>query len=262
MDELQSLEARLGFSFDDYSLLSRALTHRSYLNENPESILEDNERLEFLGDAVLDFVVGAYLYHRFPEMDEGDLTSLRAALVRAETLADFARTLEIGRYLRLGFGEAETGGRDRTPILCAAFEAVVGAIYLDQGVEPVRKLIEPLIGPALVQIRARSLHKDAKSEFQVWAQKYFNKTPRYTVVDSKGPDHAKTFTVQVLVGDESWGEGSGRSKQIAEQAAATAALLRADNFELQMDEPMTITESSPLTSSADDVDDGDVEDGR
>jgi ribonuclease-3 len=240
MDELQALEKQLGFTFHDYSLLSRALTHRSYLNENPEITLEDNERLEFLGDAVLDFVVGAYLYHRFPEMDEGELTSLRAALVRAETLADFARRLEIGRFLRLGYGEAETGGRERTPILCAAFEAVVGAIYLDQGVEPVRTLVEPLIGPELVNIRARSLHKDAKSEFQVWAQKYFNITPRYKVVDSKGPDHARIFTVQVLVGQQVWGEGSGRSKQAAEQAAATAAILRAESLELESDEPSPV----------------------
>jgi ribonuclease-3 len=249
MDELQALEEQLGLTFHDYSLLSRALTHRSYLNENPEATLEDNERLEFLGDAVLDFVVGAFLYHRFPEMDEGELTSLRAALVRAETLATFARTMELGRYLRLGYGEAETGGRDRTPILCAAFEAVVGAIYLDQGVEPVRKLVEPLISPALVQIRARSLHKDAKSEFQVWAQKYFNLTPRYKVLSSEGPDHAKTFTVQVIVGQQSWGEGSGRSKQAAQQAAATAALLRAEAFESQMDQPMTVGDSSPLATN-------------
>jgi ribonuclease-3 len=240
MDELQALEEQLGFTFHDYSLLSRALTHRSYLNENPEISLEDNERLEFLGDAVLDFVVGAYLYHRFPEMDEGELTSLRAALVRAETLADFARRLEIGRFLRLGYGETETGGRERTPILCAAFEAVVGAIYLDQGVGPVRALVEPLIGPELVNIRARSLHKDAKSEFQVWAQKYFNITPRYKVVDSKGPDHARIFTVQVLVGQQAWGEGSGRSKQAAEQAAATAAILRAESLELESDEPSPV----------------------
>jgi ribonuclease-3 len=250
MEELQALENQLGFMFHDYSLLSRALTHRSYLNENPDIALEDNERLEFLGDAVLDFVVGAYLYHRLPEMDEGELTSLRAALVRAETLADFARRLELGRYLRLGYGEAETGGRDRTPILCATFEAVVGAMYLDQGVEPVRALVEPLIGPELVNIRARSLHKDAKSEFQVWAQKQFNITPRYKVVDSEGPDHAKTFTVQVLVGQQPWGEGNGRSKQAAEQAAATDALLKAEAIELQNDERPLVAEVAEFSPGA------------
>ncbi|HIP70973.1 MAG TPA: ribonuclease III, partial [Anaerolineae bacterium] len=136
MNDLSALEENLGVQFQDYSLLTRALTHRSYLNENPGMALEDNERLEFLGDAVLDFVVAAYLYHRFPEMPEGDLTSLRAALVRTTMLARFARQLEIGRFLRLGYGEVENGGRERSPILCAAFEAVIGAIYLDQGVEP------------------------------------------------------------------------------------------------------------------------------
>lgn len=228
IDNLSPLEASLGVTFQDYSLLSRALTHRSYLNENPQAALDDNERLEFLGDAVLDFVVGAYLYHRFPEMDEGELTSLRAALVRAKTLANFARTLDIGRFLRLGYGEAENGGRERTPLLCAAFEAVIGAIYLDQGLQPVTALVEQLIGPALKEIMAASLHKDAKSEFQVWAQARYNVTPHYEVVDSYGPDHAKVFKVQVLVGQNVWGEGSGRSKQAAAQAAAGRALLKAE----------------------------------
>jgi len=228
IDNLSSLEANLGVTFHDYSLLSRALTHRSYLNENPQAALDDNERLEFLGDAVLDFVVGAYLYHRFPEMDEGELTSLRAALVRAKTLANFARTLDIGRFLRLGYGEAENGGRERTPLLCAAFEAVIGAIYLDQGLQPVTALVEQLIGPALKEIMAASLHKDAKSEFQVWAQAQYNVTPHYEVVDSYGPDHAKVFKVQVLLEEDVWGEGSGHSKQAAAQAAAGQALLKAE----------------------------------
>lgn len=228
MDNLPELESRLNLQFKDKSLLARALTHRSYLNENPGTVLEDNERLEFLGDAVLDFLVGAYLYHRFPEMQEGELTSLRAALVRTETLADFARQLKIGHFLLLGLGETDSGGRDRNPILCAAFEALTGAIYLDQGVAAVRQVIEPLIGPALVTIMDDSLHIDAKSEFQVWAQATFNITPRYVVVGSSGPDHAKVFTVQARVGDEVWGEGNGRSKQSAAQAAARNALQKVE----------------------------------
>lgn len=231
MDNLHQLEENLGVHFRDYSLLTRALTHRSYLNENPDVVLEDNERLEFLGDAVLDFVVGAYLYNRFPEMDEGELTSLRAALVRAKTLADFARQMEIGRFLLLGYGEEENGGRNRTPLLCAAFEAVTGAIYLDQGMETVKALVERLAGPALVKIRAESLHKDAKSEFQVWAQAQFNITPHYRVVGTTGPDHAKIFTTQVLVGDSVWGEGSGSSKQTAAQAAAARALEKVQTWD-------------------------------
>ncbi len=233
MEDLSALEQNLDIQFRDYSLLTRALTHRSYLNENPGMALEDNERLEFLGDAVLDFVVAAYLYHRFPEMPEGDLTSLRAALVRTTMLAQFARQLEIGRFLRLGYGEIENGGRERAPILCAAFEAIVGAIYLDQGVAPVETLVKRLAAPALQQILADSSHKDAKSEFQVWAQAQFNITPRYAVVSSTGPDHAKIFTVQAVVGDTVWGEGDGRSKQEAAQAAAAAALQKAEDFDIE-----------------------------
>ena len=228
MSRFTELEKNLNVQFKDYSLLARALTHRSYLNEHPDEALEDNERLEFLGDAVLDFIVGAYLYHRFPEMDEGELTSLRAALVRAKTLANFARQLEIGRFLQLGYGEAENGGRERTPLLCASFEAVIGAIYLDQGLSPVKTLVERLAGPALKEIMAESLHKDAKSEFQVWAQAQYNITPRYEVIDSSGPDHAKQFTVQVLLENVVWGEGTGRSKQTAAQSAAQVAMTKAE----------------------------------
>ncbi|MCB8982821.1 MAG: ribonuclease III [Ardenticatenaceae bacterium] len=230
-ESLESLESIIGTKFSDYSLLIRALTHRSYLNENSEQALEDNERLEFLGDAVLDFVVGAYLYNRLPEVDEGELTSLRAALVRANTLASFARQWELGRFLRLGVGESESGGRERTPILCATFEAVIGAIYLDQGLPAVRVLVEKLAGPALVTILDESLHKDAKSEFQVWAQARYNITPHYEVVEARGPDHAKVFTVQVLVGEQAWGRGEGRSKQAAAQAAARVALAAAEQYE-------------------------------
>lgn len=228
MGDLLALEARLGVDLTDYDLLRRALTHRSYLNENPGEVVEDNERLEFLGDAVLDFVVGAYLYQRFPEMDEGGLTTLRAALVRTETLAEFAGQLGIGACLRLGFGEAESGGRERPPTLCAAFEAVIGAIYLDQGLDGVQPLVERLATPALERIMAQSLHKDAKSEFQVWAQGEHNITPRYRVIKAEGPDHAKTFTVEVLIGDDVWGVGQGSSKQTAAQAAAQMALLQAE----------------------------------
>ncbi len=228
MGNFKELGEQLGVPFQDYSLLSRALTHRSYLNENLEMALEDNERLEFLGDAVLDFMVGAYLYHKYPEMDEGELTSLRAALVRTKSLAAFAQMLEIGRFLRLGYGEDENGGRERMPILCAAFEAVIGAVYLDQGLDAVTRVVEPLLGPALENILQDSLHKDAKSEFQVWAQAQFNITPRYKVVSTSGPDHAKEFTVWAMVGEDKWGHGVGRSKQRAAQAAARVAMIKAE----------------------------------
>lgn len=231
MESIRETEARLGLEFKDHSLLERALTHRSFLNENPDQALEDNERLEFLGDAVLDFVVGAYLYHRFPEMNEGELTVLRAALVRTRTLASFAREIGIGPSLRLGYGEAESGGRERLPILCAAFEAVVGAIFLDRGLAVVEAWVHELIAPALEQIMSVSGHKDAKSEFQIWAQARFNTTPNYRVLASEGPDHDKTFTVAVEVDGNIWGVGNGPSKQAAAQAAAGSALEKAETIE-------------------------------
>lgn len=231
MENIAPLEEKLGFQFQNRSVLMRALTHRSYLNENPDMSLEDNERLEFLGDAVLDFLVGSYLYHRFPEMDEGDLTSLRAALVRAHTLADFAREWDLGTALQVGYGESESGGRERVPILCATFEAVIGAVYLDQGLDKVKELMNPLIEPALKKILDEQLHKDAKSEFQVWAQARYGVTPRYKVIATSGPDHDKVFTVSALVGEKSWGTGDGHSKQSAAQAAAREAMLQAEEVE-------------------------------
>ena len=224
-------ESLLGIEFKNQSLLVRALTHRSFLNENPDAAIADNERLEFLGDAVLDYVVGAYLYRRFPEMDEGELTMLRAALVRTQALASFAQKYDLGQALRLGFGEAESGGRERLPTLCAAFEAVVGAIYLDRGMEVVEVWVHDLIAPALEQILADASHKDARSEFQIWTQARFNQTPRYEVLTAEGPDHDKTFTVAAKVGDEVWGVGSGRSKQTAAQVAAGVALEKAELLE-------------------------------
>ena len=206
MEDLLQLEKKMGVEVDSYALLGTALTHRSYLNEH-EEITEDNERLEFLGDAVLDLIVASYLYRTYPGMPEGEMTALRAALVRADSLAGFAIDLHINKYLRLGLGEAENGGRERIPTLCAAFEAVIGALYLDAGLEEVRGLVEKMIAPALETIIAESLHKDARSEFQMWAQAEFNETPRYEVIAVEGPDHAREFTVQVTVGEKNMGSG-------------------------------------------------------
>ena len=226
MSEINELEDKLGIKFRDKSLLQRALTHRSYLNEHPHFPFEDNERLEFLGDAVLDFITGEWLYHRFPELREGPLTSLRSALVRRETLARFASQLDLGSYLLMGHGEAESGGRERSGTLCAAFEALVGALYLDQGLEPLDELLEPLITPEVTRTLKEHSHKDAKSRLQELAQANMHRTPRYNTVAESGPDHAKEFTVQVTIGGQAYGEGYGPSKQIAAQAAAQAALDR------------------------------------
>ncbi len=226
MSELSAAEAGLGLTFRDKTLLQRALTHRSYTNENPDFPLEDNERLEFLGDAVLDFVTAEYLYHRFPEMDEGELTSLRAALVRTETLARFASELGLGSYIYMGRGEEENGGRTRPAILCGCYEALVGALYLDQGLEVTKAFVIQVIRPVVRQILESEANKDAKSQLQELSQKHRRITPTYRTVSERGPDHAKEFTVAAMIGRETYGLGTGRSKQVAAQAAAQAALER------------------------------------
>jgi ribonuclease-3 len=237
MTDLNQLEQKLGIVFRDKSLLQRALIHRSYLNEHPEFPLEDNERLEFLGDAVLDFVTGEYLYHRFPELREGPLTSLRSVLVRRSTLARFARELDLGRHLLMGHGEVESGGRNRPATLCASFEALVGALYLDQGIDSIQHLIDPLIVPEISRTLQDHLDKDPKSSLQEMAQARMHHTPRYTTVGESGPDHAKQFTVAVTIGDLVYGHGQGPSKQQAAQAAAHAALERLANSEAPEAEP-------------------------
>ena len=224
MTNVLEAEKSLNLTFSNKALLQRALTHRSYLNENPNYPLEDNERLEFLGDAVLDFITGEYLYHRFPEMPEGRLTNLRSALVRTETLAQFATELNLGAYLFLGRGEEESGGRKRLAILCDAFEAFVGALYLDSGLDTVRQFVYTLIDPALQAILALDTDKDAKSRLQEVAQSHYQLTPIYRTVKEQGPDHAKEFTVEALIGGKFYGRGTGFSKQNAAQAAAQEAL--------------------------------------
>lgn len=230
MEEVLALEQLLRVDISDYGLLATALTHRSYLNEHPE-ITEDNERLEFLGDAVVDLVVANYLFRRFPDMAEGEMTALRAALVREDGLAGFARLWQLDKFLRLGLGEVANGGRERATTLCATFEAVVGALYMDVGLAAVQPLLEELVEPALQAILRDSSHKDARSEFQTWAQATLNTTPRYKVIATTGPEHARQFTMQVMVGEAVWGEGEGKSKQLAAQSAAAHALQRIVNGE-------------------------------
>ncbi len=214
---------KIGMEFADPLLLTRALTHRSYLNEHPES-LEDNERLEFLGDAVLDFLVGAWLYNRFPEMPEGYLTRLRSALVRTENLAQFANSIGLGDAMLLGRGESDGGGRERPALLCATFEALVGAIYIDQGIDAVRIFIEPMLETASQGIMRGNKDKDPKSTLQEWAQSQGYGTPYYKTVSSYGPDHAKSFIVEVHIGNTVHGSGIGHSKQAAAKIAAEQAL--------------------------------------
>jgi ribonuclease-3 len=228
MSELATVEAGLGLTFRDKTLLLRALTHRSHINENPNSPLEDNERLEFLGDAVLDFVTGEYLYHRFPEMDEGQLTSLRSALVRTETLARFASEMGLDRFIYMGRGEEDSGGRTRPAILCGCYEALIGAFYLDQGLDTAKAFIIQVIKPVIHHIMQNEINKDAKSRLQELSQGHRQVTPTYRTISEQGPDHAKEFTVAAIVGGEIYGLGTGRSKQVAAQAAAQAAVERLD----------------------------------
>jgi ribonuclease III len=219
----QDFARRIGLPFSNNFLLSRALTHRSFLNENPE-VLGDNERLEFLGDAVLDFLVGSWLYKHFPEMSEGELTRLRSALVRTEQLAVFARQIGLGAAMRLGRGESQAGGREREVLLCGTFEALVGAIYVDHGMEAVQAFVEPMLGPVAEAIITKHKDQDPKSRLQELMQSHGLGTPQYRTISENGPEHNKVFEVEVLVNGEIHGQGAGHSKQSAAKAAAEAAL--------------------------------------
>ncbi len=212
-----------GLQFSNAQLVRRALTHSSYVNENPE-IQEDNERLEFLGDAALDFLIAAWIYRHYPEMDEGQLTRLRSVLVRTEQLAAFAQEIQLGEAVLLGHGEESSGGRSRPALLCDAFESLMGALYLDSGLEAVAEFLEPRL-PAAVELALEEESLiDARSLLQIWAQGELGETPRYRTVDSSGPDHAREFVVEVSVGDQLAAHGRGLSKQEAAQAAASEAL--------------------------------------
>jgi ribonuclease-3 len=220
-ESASDLSRRLGLPFSNLALLTRALTHRSYVNENPDS-LEDNERLEFLGDAVLDFVVGAWVYHRFPEMPEGELTKIRSAIVRNDQLAMFARHLKLGKALRLGRGEFASGGHERDGLLGSLFEALVGALYLDAGLSAVEAFVHPLLEKSQ-EFVLYEIH-DPKSRLQEWAQSEKLGTPQYVTVGSTGPDHAKVFEVEVRIQGLTYGRGHGSSKQVAARIAAQTAL--------------------------------------
>jgi len=222
-NNLSSLEKTIGISFNNVDILQQALVHRSYLNENPDFPLKDNERLEFLGDAVLEMVVTGYLYSNYPN-PEGELTSWRAALVNAKMLAKVAERLKINDHLMLSHGEAKDNGRARQYILANAMEALIGAIYLDQGYDKTDQFITKEILKELPQIIKERLYQDPKSRFQEQAQDRVGVTPVYEVIKEWGPDHAKNFIVGVYLEKELIAEGQGVSKQEAQEKAAEAAL--------------------------------------
>lgn len=219
----QELMVRLRIPFEDLLLLTRALTHRSYLNEHPDA-LEDNERLEFLGDAVLDFLVGEWLYNRFPEMEEGGLTQMRSAFVQTGQLASFAREIGLDSAIRLGKGELKSGGKLRNSLLCDVFEAFIGALLLDRGIENVKTFIYPLLEGAVNEIIDKRKNEDPKSLLQEWAQAKGYPPPKYRTINVSGPDHAKVFEVEARVNNQVVASGSAMSKQSAEKSAAKQAL--------------------------------------
>ena len=223
METPQELMERLHLQLDDVHLLSRALTHRSYLNEHPDA-LEDNERLEFLGDAVLDFLVGEWLYNRFPEMEEGGLTQMRSAFVQTGQLANFAREIGLENAIRLGRGELKSGGKLRNSLLCDVFEAVIGALLLDQGMDMVKRFIYPLLEGAVNEIITKRKNEDPKSMLQEWAQAKGFPPPKYVTINVTGPDHAKVFEVEARVNNRIVAVGEAMSKQAAEKSAAQKAL--------------------------------------
>ncbi|HUD11001.1 MAG TPA: ribonuclease III [Candidatus Saccharimonadia bacterium] len=225
MNSLSEFETQLGIPFNNSALLERAFIHRSYLNEHPKLGLEHNERLEFLGDAVLELVVTDYLYRNYPN-PEGDLTNWRSALVKTESLASVATKLDIAQYFKLSRGEAKGNARSHALISANAVEAIIGAIYMDQGYEVAAQFIQAHVISRLPEILSSGSWMDPKSKFQESSQERYGLTPGYRVIEEAGPDHDKVFTVGVFVGDKLFGQGTGSSKQAAQQVAAAAALIK------------------------------------
>ena len=216
-------EERAGISFKDRDLMKTAFTHRSFLNESKAGKREHNERLEFLGDAVLELIVTDHLYRAFPNAHEGDLTGYRAALVNATMLGSIAESLGMNDCLLLSKGEAKDTGRARATILANTFESVTGALFLDQGYKAAEKFVATHVLSRIGEVIEKGTWRDAKSAFQEFAQAKYGLTPKYTTIRAEGPDHDKKFVVEVSVGDVAIAEGVGKSKQEAEQAAAEAA---------------------------------------
>ncbi len=226
-----TLQEILGVSLNQPSLLEQALVHSSYVNENPAIVSDHNERLEFLGDAILSFIVAEKIYQDFPALSEGEMTKLRSALVRRETLARVARAVRLGNFLYLGKGEEASEGRHKTANLAGALEAVIAAVYLDQGIAVTKNLVLRLLGNEMEEALKQGTSADYKSWLQEFLQSRGQSTPTYRMVAAVGPDHDKTFTVEVMSGNAVLGRGTGKSKKLAETEAARSALKQlADDF--------------------------------
>jgi ribonuclease-3 len=225
MSSLNKLIARLGVPVRNERLFLAAITHSSFLNERPqEGDLMSNERLEFLGDCILNYIAGALVFERFPDRGEGDLSELRATLVRTSSLAAFARQFDLGSYIRLSKGEETGGARKREALLADTFEALIAAVYLDSGLEAVRTLIVPIFEQRLETVNPNALRLDYRSMLQERIQAERSITPRYITIAERGPDHQRQYTIEVLCGEQRLGIGEGHSKQAAAQMAAQAAL--------------------------------------
>jgi ribonuclease-3 len=222
--ELTTLQNVLGIHFKDLSLLEQALVHSSYINENPGAALTSNERLEFLGDAVLGMIFAQKLYHHFPNANEGEMTKLRSALVRRSSLSNIAKTIGLSDYLYLGKGEEASGGRQKPSNLAAALEAVIAAVFLDQGYETTTDFILRLFDKELEKLTSQGTGIDYKSQLQHLVQSRQQETPIYQIIATTGPAHDRMFTAEVRVGDTVLGRGCGKSKKIAETEAARSAL--------------------------------------
>jgi ribonuclease-3 len=223
MNDWNDCQKDLGISFHQESLLEQAFVHLSYLNENPGFARPSNERLEFLGDAILNFIVTEKLYEEFPQLPEGEMTEIRAALVCRDTLAELASSLKLGDWLLLGRGEEANGGRAKESNLANAIEALIGALYLDQGIAKARRFILRQLKRELEKIKAGKIPPNYKALVQELIQGQKKPTPVYRLVEATGPDHSKQFTAEILVEGEALGKGVGKSKKVAESQAARAA---------------------------------------
>jgi ribonuclease-3 len=231
MLDIAEFQKILGVSFKKPALLEQALVHSSYINENPAYTPGHNERLEFLGDAVLNFIVADKLYREFPDLSEGRMTRLRAVLVRGDTLAKIARNIKLGDFLFMGKGEEASGGRNKAPNLAGALEAVIAAVYLDLGVRAATKLVHGLLAEDWQKLTSLEADIDYKSKLQEYTQSKYRSTPVYRLVSETGPDHNKVFRIKVIVNDKALAVAKGKSKKLAETEAARLALQKlTDDF--------------------------------
>jgi len=222
---LDQLQKSIEIKFNRIELLKQALIHRSYVNEIPDTEqLQHNERIEFLGDAVLELIITEHLFQTYPQYKEGELTSFRAATVRTTSLAETAETIHLGDYIYLSKGEERTGGRKRPYILANTFESLIGAIFLDQGFDQVKVFLDKFLVPKITNIIAHRLDIDSKSKLQEMSQEAFGITPTYYLLSANGPDHAKEFQMSVKIGEQVCGQGRGKNKQEAEENAAKDAI--------------------------------------